>query len=427
MKNLFLLVLALLFAASMPWAQNVVMGVEANGPDSATIKAYEWRSVNVYQNIYGKAGFKVVLISQSSKSKVEAALKDNDITHITGCGHGSPTLYTGYSQGTVFTTSDATLLAKLKGTHIHLLSCLTAQKLGPAMMQYGAKSYAGYIPSFYFTWKSATEFFKADAAIDEGFAQGKTAPECYTQTIKAFNDLIEYLNKNEPSGVQHAITDRDGLSCLPKNRKVLDYVLPLEMASYTLYTKNSENGEFVNFADFQNLNLRASYRDMSREDFKAMVIAGYERLDRDFELGILGYGKLHRDQIVEEIRQDTEIGQQLVEVNRHFLQAMENCRWSKTIEAQTDGEGNISNSGTFDVPMTITIKSIKAVWSGQPSSFENVNVQMNNEVLYNGAVQNGTTYEKVLKVQKGPANCSIQAVGGPKNTTIKVTINFSLG
>ncbi len=427
MRKLLLLILVLSCAFTTLWAQRVVVGLEANGPDSATKMAHDWRKGNVYKDIYEKAGFKVILISQSSKSKLEEALKTYNVTHITGCGHGSPTVYTGYQQAVVLSSSDSALLAKLQGKHIHLLSCLTAQKLGPAMMQKGAASYCGYVPSFYFTWKSANEFFKADAALDKAFSQGKNAPQAYQETIQAFNELIDYLNKNEPSGVKNAITDRDGLLCLPKGRETLDYVLPLEMAAYTLYSKNQETNEFVSFADFQNLNLRSSYRELSKDDFKNMVIAGYEKLDRNYEIGILGYGKFNREQIIDEIRNETEIGNGLVEVDRHFLQAMENARWSKTFEAKTDAQGCINMSDNFDVPMTITIKSVKAEWSGQPNSFQNITVIFNNETLFNGPVQNGNTYNKVLKVQKGAASASINAVGGPKNTTVKVTVTFSLG
>lgn len=424
---LLLLILALGMTA---WAQNIVIGVEANGTDSATMKAYEWRKPNVYDKMYGNAGFKVVDLNQSSKSKVENALKSYKVTHIAGCGHGSPTRYTGYRTQTVFSTSDTTLLKKLAGTHIHLLSCLTAQQLGPAMVKNGAKSYAGYHPSFYFTWKSAHLFFEADAAIDNAFAHGKSAPQAYDETIKKFNEIMAVLQEQEPDAVKYIITDRDGLRCIAakydSRSTKLDYVFPLDVVTNTLYAKDPQTEQFVSFADYHNLNLRSSYRGMSTEEFKEMVIAGYEKLNRDFELGIISHGKFHRDRLIDEIRRGTELGKQLIAIDKHFVEKLSQARLTKTVKVKTDGEGNIVDSGSFDVPMTITVKGVEAKWQGAPDKFSNVTVILRDEKLYDGAVVNGKKYDLNKKVQKGAASYAIKAVGGPKSTEVAITLHFSL-
>lgn len=427
MKKTLLFLFILAIGLSTIWAQKTVLGVEANGPDSATIKAYEWRKPNVYDGIYAKAGFKVVLLSQSSKSKVQDALKNNHITHITGCGHGSPTVYTGYNQGVVFSTGDTALLAQLSKIHVHLLSCLTAQQLGPAMMKQGAASYAGYHPSFYFTWKSANLFFEADAAIDKAFAGGKNAPQAYQETIKKFNEILEILNKQDPEGVKYVVIDRDGLRCMPYLRSEIEYVLPIEVATRTLFTKDNESGKFVTFADSHDLQVRNTFRDMDDAEFKNMVLAGYERLEKDFELGILSYGKLTRDQIIEEIRQDSEIGKQLVELDKYFLNTVSQSRWSQSLDVTTDANGCIEHSGEFDVPFAITTSQVKATWTGEPASFQNVNLVFNTETLFDGTIVNNNSYNIVKKVPKGHVTASVKAVGGPKNAKVKVTVYFSLG
>ncbi len=403
-----------------------VLGIEANGPDSATIEAYKWRNVNVYQNVYGAAGFKVIIVTPSTKTKVDQALSTNEITHIAGCGHGSPTVYTGYGQGVIFSTSDITLLNKLAGKHIHLLSCLTAQKLGPTMMQQGAKSFAGYHPSFYFTTKSMPVFFNADAEIDRAFAKGKNAPEAYAQTIDAFNEALKIVQQSDPSAVQYMIIDRDGLRCFPAGRKVLDYEFDLKVAAQYLYAKNPETNELVNFADYNNQNLRSSLRDMNDSEVKEVVLANYERMERDFELGILSHGIFHRDQLIDEIRNETVLGKELVNAQKYFLQTLEQSRFSHTVEVTTDANGNIIQAGEADVPMTVYVKSVQAVWSEQPQSFSNVRLSMNESELFNGPVTSGQKYDRNIKVEKGKKTFKVECLNGPKNSKIKITVTFSL-
>jgi len=427
MKKVLLALLALLCFLSVAGAQKAVLGVEANGSDSATISAYEWRKVNVYDGIYAKAGFKVVLLSQATKAKVVSGLDGNAITHITGCGHGNVNVYTGYNQGYVFTCSDTALLAKLSGKHIHLLSCLTAQQLGPDMIKYGAKSYAGYYPSFYFTWKSTARFFDADAELDRAFAEGQTAPQGYKRSIDKFNAIMEILKTEDPDAVQYIVIDRDGLRCFPsRTTESVETVLPLEMANQIVYVKNPQTNEFISFAESNNLGISRS-RDISREDLKALVIAAYEKMDPEFELGILSRGRFTRDQLIAEIKHDTEVGKDLVEIRKYFLDVVAESRWSQTMEVTTDAEGSVIYSGNFDVPMTITTKEVKGTWGGEPNTFQNVLFTLNNDILFNGSITNGQGYSIVKKINKGQITAAVKAVGGPKNTKVKVTLTFNIG
>jgi hypothetical protein len=422
-KLLILLLIAIL--TSPAWAQ-CVMGVESNGPDQATLKAFEWRAPEVYQKIYEAAGFKVVLVSKSNKGKVQQALDENEITHITGCGHGSPTVYTGHGNAHIFSTSDKQLLAKLKGKHIHLLSCLTAQQLGPAMMENGAKSFAGYHPSFYFTWKSAFQFFEADAALDIAFANGKSAPQAYKQTIDKFNETLDKLSKSDPSAVKYIVIDRDGLRCFPTGDRVeLTYDFPMEVADYYLYAIDPQTGKYVSYAESFNLETRSSLDSMDAEQFKALVIANYEQLDREFELGIIGEGVLNRDQLIEEIKLETELGKQLIEVDKYFTDKLEQSRLTQTIEMTTDAKGSIIATGNFEASSKLLVKEVKVTWEGEQKTLGELTINLNNNLYFSEKnIEKDKVYKKYLKVFKGTVAYAINAVGAPANTTVKVTLTL---
>jgi hypothetical protein len=430
MKRFFALLLSVFLCLSAVGMAQCVLGVEANGPDEATKSAYTWRHANVYP-YYASKGFTVVEISQSSAAKVETALSQNAVTHITGCGHGSPTVYTGYGQATVFSTSNTALLQKLAGKYIHVLSCLTAQQLGPAMISNGAAGYAGYYPSFYFTWKSTARFFDADAEMDRAFAEGQTPKQAYQRTINYFNNIMEILQKEEPDAVRYLVIDRDGLRCFPareEDSEETESVMPLEMASHILFAQNPATRGYLTFAEVQNSpTLAASFSTMSAADFKALTIAAYEKCPRDFEVGILSYGRIHRDQIIDEITQGTALGNSFVQLEKTFLQTVSETRWSKSITVTTDANGGIVAADKFDVPMTITTTGAKATWSGTPSKFTSVTFALNNTTVYSGEVANGTTYKVSKQVKSGTCNYSINAAGGPKNTQVTVTIYFNLG
>jgi hypothetical protein len=318
MKRFAMLLLIVCIGVTSLWAQCVV-GVEANGSDQATMEAYKWREANVYP-YYASKGFKVVLISQSSKAKLEAALSANAVTHITGCGHGNTGIYTGYNQATVLSSSDTTLLKKLAGMQIHLLSCLTAQQLGPDMIANGAAGYAGYYPSFYFTWKSTARFFDADAELDRALAEGVTPVKAFQRAIDKFNAILAILQQEEPSAVQYIIIDRDGLRCMGKRGDEnieAESILPLEYSTYVLFGMNSGTRGFMSFADCKAADVRSiDFSAMTPEEFKMLVVATYERCEKDFELGILSFGKLTRDEIINAVLQDTEIGKSLVELEK---------------------------------------------------------------------------------------------------------------
>lgn len=90
---------------------------------------------------------------QDVRDNVWNALKNNnDIVYITGCGHGDSDVYTGYLLNYIFwvdMTNNGFKPQWAKNKVFLLLSCLTAQDLGPWMVnKLGAWSYIGWYEEF---------------------------------------------------------------------------------------------------------------------------------------------------------------------------------------------------------------------------------------------------------------------------------------
>jgi len=80
-----------------------------------------------------------------------------------GLSHGSPCVFNNYLmakwRGSVYIPGEGIVvveclydknLDKMRGRHVHLLSCLTGIALGPALIKAGARSYIGYSQVFYY-------------------------------------------------------------------------------------------------------------------------------------------------------------------------------------------------------------------------------------------------------------------------------------
>jgi len=100
-----------------------------------------------------------VKANQAVKSNVLKAVQDNDPIYFMGFGHGNSGVFTGDDEQPIL---DLTNVALMKGRVVNLLSCLTAQQLGPAMIQAGALGYIGY----YEEWTWIQEDLTQDPYVD---------------------------------------------------------------------------------------------------------------------------------------------------------------------------------------------------------------------------------------------------------------------
>jgi hypothetical protein len=169
----------------------------------------------------------------ANKEYIYNQIDQNDPGVIYGFGHGGNTRFTAQHRLDVFNTSECD---KVKDKIVYLFSCLTANQLGPMMMQKGALAYAGFNISW--TWIAETDannnFIYVDPSQDKyakGFyesanqlmvslSQGKSFVDAVSDSVAKYNDWIQYwydVAPGDPSSqdcIMWLAHDRDGLVAL---------------------------------------------------------------------------------------------------------------------------------------------------------------------------------------------------------------------
>ncbi len=179
--------------------------------DGITTSGSDYRKANVHPQFSAK-GFRTVSLTGSTnvRSTYQTAIKNGWVTYTSGIGHGSPTVYTG-NAGSYLWQVGGYDSSEPNGKVVHLLSCLTAQTLGPDLVTNGAKAYFGYHPSFYINWSHPDVFWACDSAIDHGFSIGMTAAEVHNFTYYVFNTMITTMTGIHSPTATTLTGDRDGL------------------------------------------------------------------------------------------------------------------------------------------------------------------------------------------------------------------------
>jgi hypothetical protein len=179
--------------------------------DTITTSGSDYRKASVHPQFLAK-GFSIVSLTGSTnvRSTFEAAIKNTWVTYTSGIGHGSPTIYSG-NAGSYLWQVGGYDASEPKGKVIHLLSCLTAQTLGPDLVTNGAKAYFGYHPSFYINWSYPDVFWACDSAIDHGFSIGMTAAEVHHLAYYVYNTMITTMTGIHSPTATTLTGDRDGL------------------------------------------------------------------------------------------------------------------------------------------------------------------------------------------------------------------------
>lgn len=217
---------------------------------------------------------KTLVIDLESKQAVQEnilkTIVENPVYNlIFGTGHGSPTIYTAEYAKPVFTLENCGIL---QGREVYLHSCLTGKRLGPEMIQKGARNYVGFIIEWSWTFtENDTGGFKYEDPYDDPkakyfFESANTYPmsrlkntqprEAYDMTIDAYNYWIDYLFNSDIKEAGQIIgllaLDRDGTIILGETptvtpvklsltKKMIIYSLPLALIGLlTLYTGKRE-------------------------------------------------------------------------------------------------------------------------------------------------------------------------------------------
>lgn len=182
------------------------------------LKSLTWRG-GTRQQLHG---------NNAVDSKFEGVTRSFDPSLVVGCGHGNSDIFTGqYIAGgysVLLTTDNAGLMA---GRVVYLLSCLTAQSLGPEMVNKGTVAYAGYNQPFVWTVvdpsypamdRLAAPFGRASTAFPKVIVGGATVREAREKAIEVFNQEIERWERSaDPYArevVKWLLWDRDAFTVL---------------------------------------------------------------------------------------------------------------------------------------------------------------------------------------------------------------------
>lgn len=145
---------------------------------------------------------------QASPEGVKAELQRLQPIVFCGIGHGNVNVYS-VECTSVLVTTDSPELALFKDKIVDLCSCLTAQQLGPAIMDAGAVAYAGYKEEFYFyigdpagTTRAVQSPFLAEFQFVASLLQGKPTGEARADQMKKHDEEIAYWTTGE--GKDHA-------------------------------------------------------------------------------------------------------------------------------------------------------------------------------------------------------------------------------
>lgn len=186
--------------------------VFAEDTDTAITKsAAQFRAKKVVPCFKSKGIIPIILTgTNDTRPNFANASKHRGVVYISGVGHGSPTAYTGYNYDRLLEIGKYDP-AEVKRKIIHLLSCKTAQKLGPDLIKNGACAYFGYYENFTITWNHPNTFWTCDSSIDLALCQGLNAGYAAKIAIRIYNYWISRMRAIHGPTAVWLTWDRDAL------------------------------------------------------------------------------------------------------------------------------------------------------------------------------------------------------------------------
>lgn len=170
----------------------------------------------------------------ANKGPVWDALAAEEPIFVNGFGHGNNSIYTGDSESMIFDTTHCDILS---GRVVYLLSCLTANALGPAIIDNGGIAYGGFNISW--TWMAnnvdadpytdwyAEGFYRASNEFPIALIQGEPVFRAEERSIAEYDRWIHIWSSeraddpNAAAAIKWLIHDRDGLTVLGNKSAVI--------------------------------------------------------------------------------------------------------------------------------------------------------------------------------------------------------------
>jgi hypothetical protein len=136
--------------------------------------------------------------SNANPTAIDNAIATADPILVWGVGHGNVDVYSVECRTVYMRVCDART-AKMAGRVIHLNSCLTAQQLGPDLINKGALTYYGskkefwlYIGSPPCSDRAARAVFLAELQVEASLMDGRTTGQAQEDRLKRYDEEIDY-------------------------------------------------------------------------------------------------------------------------------------------------------------------------------------------------------------------------------------------
>lgn len=191
-----------------------ILAIDSNH-DCVTKITCNYRNQHVYPYLESR-GFRLIRCQELSARReiVAPEAGQDDIAYITGAGHGTYTTYTGDWNLPIFQVGNYQP-EESDGKIVHLLSCQTADKLGPDFVIHGCRAYFGYKALFTFDPDYADVFLECDSEIDRAFADGLTAEEVYDRVEERYKQRIRELDNEGKFDIASMLEENLSYLCAP--------------------------------------------------------------------------------------------------------------------------------------------------------------------------------------------------------------------
>jgi len=300
-----------------------------------------------------QAGYAVTEKSFPNRQIADSAIT-SEIKLIIGSSHGDEyTFYDCNDWSAIWTSQYPKHFGPMQGKIVHLLACLNGQDLAPRIVQEGAASAVlAYTETFNFSNSSKYNDLNAlaDAEFDRALLHDNaTAEEAYT---KAKNKFIDFANQASDEGnLAEYETLMHNATCIALFGNGETRVVP-GTSSRSLFSTKTALRKFarpsqsilkqiyaakygkstLNFYQYKGkdgvirkASTVKSYKTLSTEEFKELCLYRYQNLDDAYQLGIrsIKSGLLTKEQILQEIKNNTPTGQFLLRRYKKILENLE--------------------------------------------------------------------------------------------------------
>jgi len=140
---------------------------------------------------------------EANKEKIKQELQRLNPIFFFGCGHGNVDVWSDECTEVFMRVGDSEV-DLMKERVVVLNSCLTAQELGPAIIDAGAETYVGSKEEFWFfvgdapgTTRSVQSPFLAEYQLEASILQGKSTGDARQDQMRKYDEEINYWTFGE--------------------------------------------------------------------------------------------------------------------------------------------------------------------------------------------------------------------------------------